>query len=574
MGFVVADNIITATWSFAAAEAPVEFTVVVTEQADRERPAPLAAPIALARRDGAGVVEWEATITLTAPVDDRSLTVRATSAAPIRIGEVTRDTRGPTPAPTPSDELEDLQNLLEQQPDGGRAILARIMPSANPDEILAELDAEVERAIDARGTRTVWPLSFIGKPKVDEGKLAAFCDAYRIPSISKDDAKDQHFQTKEDWQRYASASGAVAFHTGGDVESPLSLDCEDAAKELTYDVRDGEVVNGAIEVALFADNGNGLHTSHAIANQIVKSGLPYAFHLGDVYYGGTEQQFEKYFAGPLWPMLDKTELFMITGNHEMYARGEFFNRMIRNKAREKPHRQRQGAEMYRLRGPNFQIIGLDTMFVGWNAGQPRVHDYLDESRLNILRSWLNDRPDDLTIVLTSNEAWDKGSKKPTRLYESLRGTIAGRVDLWFWGNVHYAALYDMWPFADTGNPLRRMVTSCIGHGGYPFYTEKSVGVLPDGLACRWLEKKSRFWPDSSLRGDVGLNGWCRMKITRNAGDWEVVLTYVDWVGRERLRARLGRKDAGGIYFKSVEESEIASVGAPMTWHKLELGSVG
>jgi hypothetical protein len=573
MGFVVAGNIITATWSFAPAEAPAEFTVVVTEQGDeRERPAALAAPIRLVRRDGA-VIEWEATITLADAVADRSLAIRATGAAPIRVGEVTRGTRGPMEAPTPSEELEDLQTLLGQQPDGGREILSRIMPSANPDEVLADLDAEVERAIDARDSRAVWPFTFIGKPKLDEAKLAAFCDTYRIAPISKDDAADRHFQTKEDWQRYASAAGAVAFHTGGEVDSPLSLEVDDAARDLTYDVRDGEVVDGSIEVALFADNGNGLHTSRAIANQIVRSGLPYAFHLGDVYYGGTEQQFENYFYGPLSPMLGTTELFMLTGNHEMYARGEFFNRMIRRKAADNPDRQRQAAEMYRLRGPGFQIIGLDTMFVGWNAGQPRVHDYLDEQRLEVLRTWLDDRPNDLTVVLTSNEAWDKGSHKTTRLYQSLRATIAGRVDFWFWGNVHYAALFDMWPFADTGNPLRRMVTSCIGHGGYPFYTEKSVGALPGGLACRWLETKSRFWPDTSLRGDVGLNGWCRMKITRGADDWEVLLTYVDWVGRERVRARLGRKDAGGIYFKSVEESELASVGAPMTWRKVELGSV-
>jgi hypothetical protein len=256
----------------------------------------------------------------------------------------------------------------------------------------------------------------------------------------------------------------------------------------------------------------------------------------------------------------------------MYARGEWFKRMIRRKASDHPERQRQRAETFRLRGDGFQIIGLDTMFVGWRSGRVRLHDYADADLLRLLDGWLSERPNDLTVLLTSNEAWDKGKRDTSRLYQSLRSTIAGRVDLWFWGNVHYAALFDMWPFADAGNPLRRMVTSCIGHGGYPFYTQNDVGALPTGLMCRWQETKSRFWPDA-MRSDVGLNGWCKMKLTRGADGWDVLLTYVDWVGRERVRAQLARKDAGGIYFRRVEESAIAKVGDAVTWHEVKLGDV-
>jgi hypothetical protein len=572
MGIKVEDNIITATWSFAAADAPASFAVTITEQGDeRERPVATVGPIRIERRDAAGTVEWDARITLGAPVANRSLVIRATAGAPQTVGEVLRgapDRNAPT---HPVDELEDLRNLLDQQPDHGREMLSRIMPSADPDELRKAIDDEIDAAIDARDTRTVWPLTFIGKPSIDEQRLEAFAQAYELKPITKDQAGSQLFQTKEDWQRYATAKGGAWFHAGGEVERPLSEELANKSQEMTYDVRDGEMVDGAIEVAMFADNGNGMYSSRSICNQIVRSGLPYAFHLGDIYYGGKQDEIENFFNAPLSPMFDRTELFMITGNHEMYAGGEWFKKMIRRKASEHPHRQRQRAESFRLRGPGFQIIGLDTMFVGWKSGRVRLHDYADANLLRLLDGWLSERPNDLTILMSTNEAWDKGSKKTTPLYQSLRSTIAGRVDLWFWGNVHYAALFDMWPFADAGNPLRRMVTSCIGHGGYPFYTQKAVGALPDGLGCRWLETKSRFWPDTQ-RSDVGLNGWCKMKLARESDAWEVLLTYVDWAGRERLRARLARKDGGGIYFKGVEESEIASVGAPPTWRKVELGA--
>ena len=212
----------------------------------------------------------------------------------------------------------------------------------------------------------------------------------------------------------------------------------------------------------------------------------------------------------------------------------------------------------------------------------RLHDYADKALLDLLGKWLSERPDDLTVLLTSNEAWDLGNRKLTRLYGSLRETIAGRVDFWFWGNVHYASLYDPFAFPDFGARVRPMIASCIGHGGYPFYTQKAINKLPDGVACRWLETKSRFWPESAVRPDVGLNGWCTMKLLRrqetSAGSgWDVELTYLDWLGRPRLSALAQRLDnregarwrAGAIDFVRVEESDIANVGAPMTWRSLK-----
>jgi len=94
---------------------------------------------------------------------------------------------------------------------------------------------------------------------------------------------------------------------------------------------------------------------------------------------------------------------------------------------------------------------------------------------------------------------------------------------------------------------------------------KKVGDLPDGLGCRWLETKSRFWPDPRIRPDVGANGWCRLKLTRSNTRWDVGLTYVDWTGRERLHAALAREDGGTIRFEHVTESNMTAVGAPLTW---------
>jgi hypothetical protein len=257
---------------------------------------------------------------------------------------------------------------------------------------------------------------------------------------------------------------------------------------------------------------------------------------------------------------------MLAGNHEMFAGGRYFKQMVRAKATNHSQRQRQRAETFRLKGPGFQIIGLDTMFVGWRSGRMRLHDYADDDALALLDGWLSAGKDDFTILLTTNEPWDRGSENLTRLYTSLRKTIAGRIDLWFWGNVHYAALFEPWSFPDAVMASRRhVIGSCIGHGGFPFYRNTRLGALPRHVDCRWYESQSRFWPETRVRPDVGLNGWCKLKLARAPQHWNVELSFIDWIGRERLRATLCRNDGDSVRFERVEESALASVGATLTW---------
>jgi hypothetical protein len=485
-------------------------------------------------------------------------------------------TRAPPTTRDANDELRALRTLLDQQRDQGREVLGQLMPSADPDQLRMQID----QLLAGEPTRAIFPFNKLTPPLVDDEALARFAASYLAAPLDRADVENDRFQTKEDWARYLNAAGTVEFTAGLAVKPPLSLELADPVKDMTYAVRPEELVDGGITVGLFADNGNGLYASRAITDQIVASNLPYAFHLGDVYYGGLQKELADFFAAPLEKMLGRTELFMLTGNHEMYAKGEWYQHMIRDKA-QRFERQRQRAESFRVVGPGFQIIGLDTMFVDWDSLHMRVHDYANAERLALLASWLDERPNDLTILMTSNEAWDRGSKKLTRLYRSLRETIAGRVDLWFWGNVHYAALYEPFAFPDVGARVRPMIASCIGHGGYPFYTQTDIDKLPDGVGCRWLEKSSRFWPEPAVRPDVGLNGWSTMKLVRRpeakaTSGWDVELTYLDWVGRKRLRALAQRIDtqegkrlrAGAIDFVKVEESELAGVGAPMTWKTL------
>jgi len=109
--------------------------------------------------------------------------------------------------------------LLDQQPDRGHAILKRLQPSADPIELRAAIDA----TSSGEHTRALWPLTGLFPAKVDEHALADFVAAYHLAPIAAESAASQKFQTKEDWQAYLTAPGAIALH-GRTRRAPAGLD--------------------------------------------------------------------------------------------------------------------------------------------------------------------------------------------------------------------------------------------------------------------------------------------------------------------------------------------------------------
>lgn len=461
---------------------------------------------------------------------------------------------GVTPAPKVQD-LESLAALLDQAPDGGTALLEALFPSASAAEMRALIDAAVRPGLEA-----VWPLPT--HVEVDPAALAAFVQAHPIAGqLTPEEVRSTKFQTYEDWNSYVFDSGGIGYHaTGMRVARPMYLDIQDRAKALSYPTRPGEdPAQATVRLAMFADFGNGLYPTRGIARQLTDAGLPYAFHLGDVYYSGSKEEFETGFfygddhggfVGPLAPVLPKTELFMLAGNHEMYSRGEFFQAAIRQKKAAFPALQRQEAEMWRLRGDGFQVVGIDSMWSTWEEHGTRIGARLGADALALLDAWLAEGL--FTILLTSDHAWDRGKKRKTRLLADLEPHIrAGRVDLWMWGNVHYASLYESFQFDGVAAP--GVVTACVGHGGYPFYTQERGEKLPAGVRERWADDRSRFWPLQNVRPDVGLNGWVEVTLDHPAGEWRVGLNWRDWVGREIARTRLVKPDGGALTITDMEE---------------------
>jgi hypothetical protein len=298
-----------------------------------------------------------------------------------------------------------------------------------------------------------------------------------------------------------------------------------SASRFIYEMEDPSDAT-PLEIALFADFGTGLYHARYIAKQFMAKRFPYAIHLGDVYYAGRRSEFEENFVAPLAPILDHTRLFALNSNHEMYSAGIPYFKFMDERRVKHPGRQRQEGSYFCLRSSKFQIVGIDTAFFG--QGRDKQEDLLE---------WLAKTLDDgrsagkINILLSADHPYEYGSTKLTDLLKEDLKTLVLEdrlVDLWFWGNTHYCALFDQ----TTELPF---VGSCIGHAGYPYERERMGKAAP--APVKFLETAARFPEWTGLRQDRGNNGYCLMSLK---ADHTIKLQYIDWMGQLRCEAILTR----------------------------------
>jgi hypothetical protein len=296
----------------------------------------------------------------------------------------------------------------------------------------------------------------------------------------------------------------------------------DAARSFVYQDQ-----RAAGQVALMADFGCGLYHSRAIAKQLEARRYPYVFHLGDVYYGGSQAEFDANYTDVLTGTMQHSLLFSLPENHELYGHGTAYQKFLHDQ--HAAGRIVQEGSYFCVRFARHQIVGID---VNWNKRQRFTHEGS--------RAWLQqvlDQGEGLTtILLTGSAPFIYGEDHTTALYDDLKAWHEkGRFAMWLWGDDHYAAVFER----DPGKA--NFVGSCIGHGGFPGDRQEPGrgGVVPTS----WLETEPRFPRSYGLRDDVGNNGWLELGLLPSGG---VELLFIDWLGCRRNRQRYEREASGGL----------------------------
>jgi hypothetical protein len=337
------------------------------------------------------------------------------------------------------------------------------------------------------------------------------------------DPGDKKFEEWGDWLGWIIHTGEFVFGYPAGAKAAFRFhDAPTVTSGFVYELR-GQEPDADFDVALFGDFGCGLYHSLYIAKQLVHGAFPYAIHLGDVYYAGREQEFVDFFKKPLAPLLGETRLFTMNGNHEMFSQAVPYFRYLDERRAHPSGLQEQEGSYFCLRGKTAQIIAIDTDYFGYRR-------YADEK----LRAWLAaqlafGREHGLVnVLLSGDEPLEYKKTDTTPLLADLSELVVtqGLVDVWFWGNTHYCALFDR-------SDALPFVGSCIGHAGHPFpryaFGEKCAAPV------RWVETAPRFPASTGLRQDQGDNGYC---VLRFASDGSLRITYLDWMANVRCVAVL------------------------------------
>ncbi|MBK7536200.1 MAG: metallophosphoesterase [Myxococcales bacterium] len=273
----------------------------------------------------------------------------------------------------------------------------------------------------------------------------------------------------------------------------------------------------AAPIALLADFGTGLYHSRMIARQLTRRAPAYAVHLGDVYYAGRQREFEQYYTAPLRDVVQKTKLFSLAENHELYSGGKWYLDFLRD-PKKRGISPQQGS-YFCLRFPRHQLIAID---VNWHKRQRFLHP----ASLQWLRDRLAEAGDRTTILLSGSGPYGYGSRTAYTLLSDLWDTVkSDRIAAWIWGDDHYCGLFDR------DDLIAPFYGSCIGHGGYPA-ARQELGK-PSWCKPLWVEDEPRFPRWTRLRQDVMNNGWCQLRLAPDGG---FALTYLDWLGARRCHA--------------------------------------
>jgi len=460
------------------------------------------------------------------------------------------ESRSDIPAGVPSDadeaaqlekQVAELKQRYEKDPEGVLKGLKEAFPP-DPDDDEEDYRERIEEALERTEDLEGTELEAAAHAGLEAASLPSnFIDniaaKYRHPGIQID---PNAFLFEDDsvlgifgWVFFNGLQAAAVPRTNGEpnfrqlAEEKGQLFRSHIGKQSGFQYRlDSPPAGQPLRIFLFADFGTGLAHSRYIARQLEVDRPACAVHLGDVYYTGTKKQYFEYFREPLRNVVesDETKLFVIPDNHEGYSGFEGYVEFLDENRRRFPKTQEQEGSYFCVSGDHVQLIGVDTI---WNSTKGHIGD-------PDVKAWLRQRLDEgrdngrANVLLTGHHPYEYGKTTSEKLFSDVESLAdANLIDLWFWGNTHYCALFDRsqeFPFYG----------SCIGHGGYPYKKIKPGKPTPSKLL--FLETGSRYEP-TGIRSDRGMNGYCLLEVET---DGRIRLKYMDWLGRERHSELFGR----------------------------------
>jgi Calcineurin-like phosphoesterase len=220
------------------------------------------------------------------------------------------------------------------------------------------------------------------------------------------------------------------------------------------------IINGALpskaRVAIVGDWGTGQQDAKALLAAIARKKPHVVFHLGDIYYAGTQFEYDNYFLNIWRSSLDltKTRTFTLSGNHDMYSGGRAYYATIAALG--------QPASYFCVRNDDWQFLAMDTGLHD-NDAFGSSPTYLEDTEVRWLAQKVQTAGGRRTVLLSHHQLFTafesiggSGCVNP-RLSAQLAGMLPN-VTVWFWGHEHNQVIYERY---------EGVLARCVGHGAYP-----------------------------------------------------------------------------------------------------------
>ena len=416
--------------------------------------------------------------------------------------------------------VAELKDLLRRDPD---RIMATAPAALGPSPTLAGL----ARLLDAAEAS-------LQAPEVSLAQLRAnrSDEVFELPPEHRFDGydsteipilpKQRNFETQADAAAWAlTAVAALAFRLAHPKPDFPSHTTSETGFVYPLVTRRGEAT-----VAMCSDWGTGYYHSRYIAKHIGRIAPGQAIHLGDVYDIGSGDEFEERFT----PILEKyitprIPLFALNANHEMDSHGISYFKFLEQKRQAGGARGRvpqpQEGSYFTLVSDHYQVIGIDTAF--FKNGRYRDPTLVSWLSRNLAEGKSQKK---VNILLSQNEPFLERTTK--LLDQDLKSMVDQRlIDLWFWGDEHYCALYPPGARTPFGG-------SCIGHGGYPYDLLDRDDFDRHLVRPLFAELEPRFPRELNLRPGMGNNGFCLLRMKPAS----LEIGYLDWRAQLRFRIAL------------------------------------
>lgn len=229
---------------------------------------------------------------------------------------------------------------------------------------------------------------------------------------------------------------------------------------LEYSVIRNRLKNDA-RVGLIGDWGTGMDDALKLVEAMLNENVDAIIHLGDVYYSGTDAEFQHHIVEILEQAMDhagkRVPIFSIPGNHDYYAGAKgFYEQALSMNHHPDLDGWRQEASYFCLRTEDgmWQFLGMDTGLHGRSVFQDRpshpVPPYVDESEIEWHYDKLNpERFQGTTILLSHHQLFSQHDKLRDDSTEPwLNGHLLSafqayfdQIAVWFWGHEHNLALF-------------------------------------------------------------------------------------------------------------------------------------